>query len=490
MSKTFTILLLGMIIVTSWGYTLTLDNATYKVGERFYKQGLYIEAEQRFLDLVKKYPDSLFYRKSLLYLGKIYTKIGNHKAALQYYRFLLNKARQIKEKQYAILGIAKSWLQLGMYDKAAQFYSFFAIEYPESEFAAGSLFFAGISREREDKIIAAIEKYRAVFELYPDSSYYAKAIEKVAVLDQKAPVELLNIEDSSLQKNNQEELFTHDDLISDFNIIDFKAQDIDNTLSVAPASITQQLYPAPTVLTQFVPAPPIYITQEVQSSPQVITQTVLSKPEIITQMIKEVITQQINYPQQLPDEIQQMINSPVIHMSNGQYIPIETPEQIVKRKELEEYKKIWESEYKAKLKEQELIQAESSIKDMLEMVRGKAGILDVKESTLIEKENKFRNGLYEDLKDIKALQSEYRFTTPPTFTTLTPAITNKIFITNEVRINSDQDPVPLEVVDKTEPSIDEINVAEQLDEYSIEEEFNQEYGGDYYEDDANTYYAE
>ncbi len=148
--------LLLIFFLSSPMYPMPLDQATFRVGKNFYDRKLYTEAEKRFLDIVKKYPDSPMFYQSLFLLGNTYAQMGNFKSALQYYKLLLTKSKSVKEKQSALLGIAKSWLQLGVHDKAGDFYSFFASEYPESQHAAGALYYAGIARERGDDTNAAI----------------------------------------------------------------------------------------------------------------------------------------------------------------------------------------------------------------------------------------------------------------------------------------------------------------------------------------------
>lgn len=402
-------------------YPMSLDQATYKVGTRFFEQGLYTEAEPRFLDIVRKYPDSSFYRNSLFYLGQTYAHQGKYKSALQYYKVLLNKSRTIKEKQQALLGISKSWLQLGNHDKAADFYSFYAAEYPESEYTPAALYFAGIARERENNIPAAVEKYRAVLEMYPNSDYYSKSIEKVAVLNSNTPETLWqeNLVSRSMPDQGDIRLFAEDEFTIDEapgSSLDISSQSSrDSTVYLQNATSTFQV--SPTAVTQIVPIVPQVITQLIPSPPIIITQA----PIVITQQIKEFIPQNLGSTMstnisQLPQDVQKMMDSSVVYLSNNKYVAEETVQDREKRKELEAYKKQWEEEFLLKLKEKELQQAQNSIKEMARLADKKAQVLQIKEQTLQEKQNQIRSSLLIELKGIEAKENYREFSTPPIFT--------------------------------------------------------------------------
>ncbi|MGL4563258.1 MAG: tetratricopeptide repeat protein [Brevinema sp.] len=420
-----------MLLIPAYAYSMSLDKATFQVGQRFLTQKLYTEAELRFLDVVRKYPDSQYYRQSLFYLGQIYANQGKYESALQYYKILMNKSRTVKERQLALLGVAKSWLQLGVHDKAAQFYSFFASEYPESEHAPVSLYFAGIAREREGKNSAAVEKFRAVIQTYPETAYYAKSIEKLAVLETQTPEELFIASSSKTtpQKNkptksvSDVQLFGDDefnlDEVPGFNNTDFRAQSV----NLEPSSSN--------------PVPPSVITQVIlqQSPPTILTQMI--EPTVVTQKIVETITQFIeqdgkdlsstsnqtfvdqvsNTAKKLSSDVQKLIESSAIYLSNNQFFPIENAAQRAHREELEAYKQKWEQEFKAKLKSEEVQNAEQSVKDLLQLTQSKAEVLSVKEADLADKKNKIQGSIYQELKKIN---SEYKpkplLSTPPAFT--------------------------------------------------------------------------
>ena len=484
--------LLIMASMMSPVYSLSLDQATFKVGFRFFEQKSYTEAEARFLDIVRKYPDSSHYRESLWYLGQLYNNKGNHKSALQYYKILLSKSRSIQEKQQALLGIAKSWLQLGDHGKAADFYAFYALEYPESEHAPAALYFSGIAREREDNISAAIEKYRVILNDYSDSKYYAKAIEKIAVLDNTTPESLFTEGESFLTREEKSDtpLVGED---NDFSPTDFRAESSDPQYStptpvapVAQALNTQLIQSSPQVITQLVQSPPQVITQIVQSPPEVITQMVQSPPEIITQTVQsspEVITQMVpSLPQitpashtqdkSLPSEIQEMIDSSVVYFSNDQYVPAESIAQATKKTELEAYRKLWEEEYALKLQEQELKDAQSALKEMASLTVNKAEMLEIKEKSLQEKQNQLRSALYNDLKALEQKESFVQdFNDIPSF----------IQVPSPNAVIVDPTPpvppagIPQEKITGTAPTEEALEVAEVTEGEAVENVDTEEY---------------
>ncbi|MGL4388156.1 MAG: tetratricopeptide repeat protein [Brevinema sp.] len=412
-----------LCLIPIYAHTMSLDKATFQVGQRFLNQKLFSEAEMRFLDIVRKYPDSSYYRQSLFYLGQTYAHQGKYESALQYYKILMNKSRTTKERQLALLGIAKSWLQMGVHDKAAQFYSFFASEYPESEHAPVSLYFAGISREREGNNKAAVEKFRALISQYPETDYYAKSIEKLAVLESQTPEELFlassaNKKSSSYQRSVSDiQLFADDDFnldeVPNFNNTDFRGQAINlgtpAPLVLTPSIVTQTiLQPSqPTVvtqqvfqtLTQFVEKPPVYIAG---------TNAQLTTP---SNVVPEIITPEIS------TELNNLQNSSVVQLSNNQFTPLETTAQQIHKAELEAYKKKWEAEFKAKLKNAELQEAEQSVKDLLQLTQSKADVLSVKEADLLEKQNQLKGNIYRDLKNVNPdFAVAPQFNNPPSFT--------------------------------------------------------------------------
>ncbi|MGL5956684.1 MAG: tetratricopeptide repeat protein [Brevinema sp.] len=388
-----------------------LDQATFKVGKSFFERGLYTEAERRFLDIVRKYPDSPLYHQSLFYLGQTYAHLGKYKPALQYYKLLLTKSKTIKEKQRALLGIAKSWLQIGEHGKAGDFYSFFVTEYPESEYAPAALFFAGIARERDNDTPAAIEKYRAVLNEYPDSEYYAKAIEKIAVLDRATPESLW--EYNNVPKENIWE--------PSFERTDLKAQSTEGitdtpqqVMRIVPDTTLQAI--APQVITQFIQTP-IVITQMIESPPQIITQApmiITQTSPVITQTITQVVTQQnLGNNTSHSDEL---YLTDIVQQKDGVFIPVMTAEQKQKQQELERYKKIWEEEYQLKMKEQELQKAKQDVKDLAQLSEDKAAVLDVKEKSLKEQQDRIHNNIYYQLNTIQRETNSQVFNSAPLFT--------------------------------------------------------------------------
>lgn len=429
-----------LLLIPQVLYCMSLDKATFQVGQRFFNQKLYTEAELRFLDIVRKFPDSDYYRQSLFYLGQTYAFQGNYKAALQYYKLLLNKSQTIKDRQKALLGVAKSWLQLGAYDKSAQFYSFFASEYPESEYAPVSLYFAGISREREDNTKGAIEKYRSLISLYPETEYYGKAIEKLALLESNTPEELFAV--ASKKNNNtqskasigNEELFADDqfniDEIPGFNSTDFRAQALNVQPIAAPPTIITQviLQQQPSVITQTLP--PTIITQKIV---EYITQQAVPSIEKIEQTVSQGISNISSATPQVSNKLQQLIDSAVVLLSNNQYMPVDNAAQRKHKEELEAYKKMWEQEFKTKLKDQELQEAQDNIKNLLTLTETKAQVLAVKEADLAGKQNQINSSIYKELKKIKEEQQASSYNSPPSFTVLK---TNFVTITNNVSTSS------------------------------------------------------
>ena len=445
MKRKFLAILLCMMMSTPI-YPMAIDQATFKVGQRFFEQGLYSEAEPRFLDIVRKYPDSPSYHQSLFYLGQTYAHLGKYKPALQYYKILLNKSKTVTEKQKALLGIAKSWLQLGVHDKAGDFYAFFAAEYPESEYAPAALYFSGIARERENKVTAAIEKYRTVLELYPESDYYGKSIEKVAVLDSNTPESLWadsQVSDTIARKGsidmfvdeigeenvdfdepayvaqtapknrnipvNQEDKEIIDD--SDFEKTELKAQNISaepmTYRLIEPAQ--QYQVNTPTVLTQFIQSAPIVVTQTIR---ELVTQ----EPVAIAQETQN-ITRQTTPTEE--DAIQKLIQANVVQKIGDQYIPVDNTEEYQKKQTLAAYKKLWEEEYQIKLREQELENTKLQVKELAALSSEKAQILQVKEASLKEQQNRIHNNLYQDLSK-NITNSVQKFDGPPIFTQGTP----------------------------------------------------------------------
>ena len=445
MKRKFLAILLCMMMSTPI-YPMAIDQATFKVGQRFFEQGLYSEAEPRFLDIVRKYPDSPSYHQSLFYLGQTYAHLGKYKPALQYYKILLNKSKTVTEKQKALLGIAKSWLQLGVHDKAGDFYAFFAAEYPESEYAPAALYFSGIARERENKVTAAVEKYRTVLELYPDSDYYGKSIEKVAVLDSNTPESLWadsQVSDTVARKGsidmfvdeigeenvdfdepvytaqtppknrnipvNQEDKEIIDD--SDFEKTELKAQNISaEPMTYRLIEPTQQ-YQAntPTVLTQFIQSAPIVVTQTIR---ELVTQ----EPVAIAQETQN-ITRQTTPREE--DQIQKLMDANIVQKIGDEYIPVDSTEEYQKKQTLAAYKKLWEEEYRIKLREQELENTKLQVKELARLSSEKAQILEVKEASLKEQQNRIHNNLYQDLSK-NITNSAQKFDGPPIFTQGTP----------------------------------------------------------------------
>ncbi len=497
-NKNLFLLLIFAVPVFSFERT-SIDQATFKVGKSFFDRQLYSEAEGRFLDIVRKYPDSPLYQQSLFYLGNTYAHMGEYKPALQYYKLLLTKSKTISEKQQAVLGIAKSWLQLGVHDKAGDFYSFYATEYPESEHTPAALYFAGIARERDDNVSSAIEKYRAILKDYESSKYYAKAIEKVAVLDNSTPESLWDSTQITATKTPEEPALSND--IWEFEDTGFKAQSSEGiqTMSVSPVAsspvvITQMIQTPPTIVTQF--TAPTIVTQIVD--PIVITQVVESPAQFLTQ--RQVITQQVSTPaqqstQQAPEN--PLKNAEIVHQKDGEFVPVMTTEQIEHQKMLESYKKIWEEEYQLKLKKQELEKAHQNVKDLAQLSEDKAKVLQVKEQSLQEQKDRIQNNVYTDLNKIDIQADAPKYQSPPMFLqsppqTEIPAIVPELVTTTEV---AEVAQVVEPVVVPTEAPIEEVVEEDYYDEYvnyGDEDYYGDEYDNtvdvvDYYGDDYYDY---
>lgn len=437
------------------GAAVKLDDATFKVGRRYFDQGLYTEAEKRFLDIVRKFPDSKHYRDSLFYLGQTYAHMNKFQAALQYYKVLLNKARTVKEKQSALLGIAKSWLQMGVHAKAAEFYSFYASEYPESEYTPAALYFAGIARERENNIKNAIEKYRLILEMYPNSDYYAKAIEKVAVLDSQTPEELFAIGNAKKISQPQTSLFAEDELtlenIPGYNPTALKSQQVSEGL--LPPLQHQTL--TPSVVTQVIVqqiTPPAVVTQFVEVPEQTVVEDAIS--------IKETIS-----PANPP--LQEVVDSSLVLLSNGMLIPAPTPEEEAEQAKIAEYRRQWEEELKIKERENNLKAAEGAVEEMLKITDNKAGILNAKEIDLAQKQNQIRSSVYKDLKNIENLRPTLPYQSKP-IQTNTPAINTNTTIPGPASVIQNTETIDIEGVGNgLNADIDETAAApsEYLDDY-------------------------
>ncbi|MGL4394351.1 MAG: tetratricopeptide repeat protein [Brevinema sp.] len=363
-------------------HAMSFDQASFQVGQRFFTQELYTEAEIRFLDIVKKHPDSSYYREALFYLGQTYAAQGKYKSSLQYYKILMSKARNADERQKGLLGIAKNWLQLGDHKQAAEFYTLYVTQYPESEHAATALYFAGIAWERQGNNPEAIEKFRALIDQYPDTPLYAKSIEKLALLDTKSADEMFLASASKSPQNSnftntvpQIHLFDEKELniapIPNKSKVDFRAQEINLS------------------------------NQELNAAPSIMTQTILQQPSIITQEVIQTVTQFVEKGASALTNSSKD-SSAVVHLTNGEYVPLETAEQKARREELEVYKKLWEDEYKAKLKNKELDDAHESVKSLMQLMQSKAQVLSVKESTLQEKQNEIKGLIYKDLEQISS----------------------------------------------------------------------------------------
>ena len=526
MKRKFLAILLCVMMNTPI-YPMAIDQATFKVGQRFFEQGLYSEAEPRFLDIVRKYPDSPAYHQSLFYLGQTYAHLGKYKPALQYYKILLNKSKTVTEKQKALLGIAKSWLQLGVHDKAGDFYAFFAAEYPESEYAPAALYFTGIARERENKVGAAIEKYKTVLELYPESDYYAKSIEKVAVLDSNTPESLW--EDAQvpemIARKGSIDMFV--DEIDEENI-DFDEQAVYTAQNTpknqasnrqkisnnqgSRGSVNDSNFESIDLKAQATPVEPIPYkliepTQYQQNTPTVLTQFIQSTPTIITQTVVETVTQELETPKSITpetqkagrqitqeeDEIQKLMQADIVQKTGNQYIPVENSEEYQKKQTLAAYKKLWEEEYRLKLKEQELENTKLKVKDLAQLSSEKAQILQIKEESLKEQQNRIHNTIYQDLSKEVIVNKVKKFNEPPAFTQGTEQMTIPQTPTGTLpkveNTGSVKEVTPVAPIEEEEP-IEEGEEYEYYDEEYYDEEYYEEDGTDttYVEDDTEYYY--
>lgn len=424
----------------------SIDKATFKVGKNFFDKQLYSEAEKRFLDIVRKYPDSPLYQNSLFYLGNTYAHMGQYKSALQYYKLLLSKSRSISSKQQALLGIAKSWLQLGVHDKAGDFYAFFASEYPESQHAPAALYFSGIARERNKEDLAAVEKYRVLLEKYPNSKYYSKAIEKIAVLENNTPETLW----ASTSKTDNTDLSTNA-WIPGYANTELKAQDpqaLITPINISPITAETNLQiVAPQVITQYLASP--VITQQIASPPVVITQ--IPAPQIITQKVTQVVTQRIETPID-KSSVSSLDKANVVQRRNNVFIPAPSYEERLKQEELEQYKKIWQEEYLQKQRTEELQRAQEEIKSLMQLSEEKAQVLSVKEQSLQEKQDKLQYDIYTGINGIPAYKEDSAFNQAPSFTIPESVVsvtnTNSIASTN---VSATNVATPVTIIPTTTP---------------------------------------
>lgn len=351
-------------------YPMPLDVATFSVGERFFSQAQYKEAEQRFLDIVRKFPDSEHYTKSLFYLGQIYGYLGKYKPALQYYKILLKKSSSLSEKQSSLLGIAKSWMQLGVYNKSAEFYAFFASTYPESEHAAAALYFSGVAREREGKVDHAIEKYRSVLNLYPQSDHYAKSIEKLALLDHVTPESLW--EDNCVKtvpvSPEKEELFPCDNYEINKSLCASKDTQrsslVSDELSVQSLEIKEPL------------------SSEIKYQDN--TEQSSTKADVSKSTSRE----------------SEFKDYSAVQIMNNSLVPSNNANTLNQKYQYEIYKNQWNEEQKLEKKKESILNAESSIEDIVTLTHNKSQILDIKENSLRQAYGEIRDQFYEDFKDV------------------------------------------------------------------------------------------
>ncbi len=471
MKNKILLLLLGIITIPMFSFEQSsIDQATFKVGKSFFDRQLYSEAEGRFLDIVRKYPDSPLYHQALFYLGNTYAHKGEYKSALQYYKLLLTKSKTISEKQKALLGIAKSWLQLGIHDKAGDFYAFYVSEYPESEHSPGALYFAGIARERDNNIPAAIEKYRAILSDYENSEYYTKAIEKIAVLDSTTPESLWS---STKNVETQEKNSTLSDDIWEFEDTDLKAQSTANISKIlaSPSVITQMTHTAPTIITQVIQAPPMVVTQQVVA------------PVVITQIIEKPVSSMdtMDTKNTKKDESKNaLVEAKVVQQRDGLFSPVLSAEQREQQELLESYKKIWEEEYQLKIKQQELEQTQQSIKDLVQLSEDKAQVLKVKEQSLQEQKDRIQNNTYTDLNNIN-IERTTQFTSPPIFTQV-PMPEEAVAVAPTLPTPTGADTTDDEYDDYYDYGYDDEGIYDDYaDDYGYEGDDYYGYDGDYYE---------
>lgn len=164
-----------LLISTTVLFAITLDEARFKLAEKFYNKKKYEQAIEEWNFLINNYPLSPYYKASLIYTAKSYYYLNRFEKSLDTYQRLENDHLNENEKKICIFGKAENYYKLKQYKKAGELFKEFAINYSSSPVHHASLYYAGKSYLAIGQRPEALVFFESIVSNYPCSPYYNEA---------------------------------------------------------------------------------------------------------------------------------------------------------------------------------------------------------------------------------------------------------------------------------------------------------------------------
>lgn len=178
------------------------ESILYNNGIEFFKMKSFTAAEQSFIELLQKYPDTRYKDKATYYLGEIMLNQNRLDEALMYFNkinqeFLASPVLPDSLYKSALINFNKN-----NFDEALKILMTLKRKYPKNSKSAASLVLMGDIYRKKKEFNNSIKMYLTVLKEYGNSDYVDDAIFKLADIYENEP-EIRNLE---IAKNYYEKI--------------------------------------------------------------------------------------------------------------------------------------------------------------------------------------------------------------------------------------------------------------------------------------------
>ncbi len=165
------------------------DEVGFTIGSLYLLQNGFVSALNIFKDVKKNYPKSKYAVLSSLKIASINLKLKNIDAAINEYEEVISKEKDTKNPQYyeALFGLANCYFEKEQYYQALGTYSRLLAEDKTFSERAFALYRMGLCYEHTNKKNNAIDTYKMIISVYPNTHSKVLATQRLIVHEASEP---------------------------------------------------------------------------------------------------------------------------------------------------------------------------------------------------------------------------------------------------------------------------------------------------------------
>jgi len=175
------------IIKKSSDQTSSEEQQLHTAGQNLFNAMQYAEAEDMFIELLQKYPDTKFKASATYHLAVIKSKTGKTEEAAMYYNKIIHDLEKSKFTDQAYYDLSSIYTGQKDHKNALKHITLMQQKYPKSPLIGDSYVLKGTIYENLKNYGQAISSYQTVIDLYPKSMSMDKVYFQMGSIYEKIP---------------------------------------------------------------------------------------------------------------------------------------------------------------------------------------------------------------------------------------------------------------------------------------------------------------